>query len=275
MRATSVPPATASEPPSQKSFWTSTTMTALRMRRLCSPAVCRAPSGVALLCVPGRTTLRTWTHHPGLPGRTTPALRTGTQSKGTSRGSRDLAALADRHDARRDGGLAARELEAVPGKRDHRLAQVLTGRVQVGQVGNRPTLAHQRALQQPVVLAEFRCSAGGDDLLDGGPGGLVHAVGGLARALALLVLGALGDRAPVDLDELVDHARGGRPRTGHDRGASAVGVDGRGAERGDRVLVEVAADDDACAGRAESVELRARLASQHAEIAGVDADRAE
>src|SRR6266550_213342 len=86
MRATSVPPATASEPPSQKSFWTSTTMTAV----LIAPIVL---------------------------------------------------VLADRDDARRDGWFAAGELQAVPGQRHHCLAQVLAGRVQIGQIRNRPGVA--------------------------------------------------------------------------------------------------------------------------------------
>ena len=62
---------------------------------------------------------------------------------------------------------------------------------------------------------------------------------------------------------------------GDDRRAGPVGVDRRGGQGGDRELVEVAADDDARAGRAEAVELGAGLAGQHAEVAGVDADRAE
>ena len=55
----------------------------------------------------------------------------------------------------------------------------------------------------------------------------------------------------------------------------AVDVDGFGAQRGDRELVEIARHHDAGLGGAEAVELVADLAGQHAQVAGVDADRAE
>jgi hypothetical protein len=58
-------------------------------------------------------------------------------------------------------------------------------------------------------------------------------------------------------------------------GADAVAVDRVGAQRRDRVLVEVAGHHDAGAGGPQGVELGADLAGQHTEIAGVDADRAQ
>ena len=62
---------------------------------------------------------------------------------------------------------------------------------------------------------------------------------------------------------------------GDQRGADAVAVDrGRG-QRGDGVLVEVGGDHDPGAGRAERVELVAHLLGEHAEVAAVEADRAE
>ena len=97
----------------------------------------------------------------------------------------------------------------------------------------------------------------------------------LAAAVGLLVAAALLHRHAVDLDQLVDHARGRRARAGDHRRADAVDVDGLGAQRGDRELVEVARHHDAGLRRAEAVELLADLAGQHAEVAGVDADRAE
>ena len=82
-------------------------------------------------------------------------------------------------------------------------------------------------------------------------------------------------RYAVHLDQLVDHAGGRRARAGDHRRADAVAVDGFGAQRGDGELVEITGHHDAGLGGAEAVELLAHLAGQHAEVAGVDAHRAE
>ena len=97
----------------------------------------------------------------------------------------------------------------------------------------------------------------------------------LAAAVGFLVAAAFLHRHAVDLDQLVDHAGGRRARAGDHRGADAVDVDGFGAQRGDRELVEVAGHHDAGLRGAEPVELCADLPGQHAQIAGVDADRTE
>ena len=113
------------------------------------------------------------------------------------------------------------------------------------------------------------------DLLHGRAGRLVPADRRLRPAPRLLRRAALGHRPAVDLDQLVDQARRRRAGARDHRGAHAVGVDGLGAQRGDGVLVEVAGQHDPGAGRAQPVELVAGLPREHAEVAGVDADRAE
>src|SRR5687768_3755466 len=91
--ATAAPPATASEPPSQKSFWTSTTINALVMS----------------------------------------ASQVG----------------------RRDRGLAARELQALPRHAHQRRAQAFAVLLQRGDTRIDLSSAHQRDLHQSVVRAEF------------------------------------------------------------------------------------------------------------------------
>ena len=76
-------------------------------------------------------------------------------------------------------------------------------------------------------------------------------------------------------DELVDEAGGRVAAPGDQLGPHAVAVDGRRRERVDRVLVEVAGDDDPGVVRTEPVELLPHLHGQQAEVTGVDADRAE
>ncbi len=152
--------------------------------------------------------------------------------------------------------------------------------------GGAPARAHQRHVEAPQVRVGF--GAWSPTALPGSssaalttisstavPLGRWAAQRSLAAAVAGLVLGALGHRPAVDLDELVDEPRGRRAGAGDHRGARAVDVDRGGGQRGDGVLVEVAADDDARAGRAEPVELGARLVGEHPEITGVDADRAQ
>ena len=63
------------------------------------------------------------------------------------------------------------------------------------------------------------------------------------------------------------------PAAGDELGADAVAVDGRGGERGDRVLVEVAGHHDPGLRRAQVVELLAHAVGQHAEVAGVEPDQ--
>ena len=128
---------------------------------------------------------------------------------------------------------------------------------------HRPPLAaaHQR---RPAAAGRAspgrRSRCGHDDLLDRRAGRLVRArTADLRPPCDSLCSRPLGDRPPVDLDELVDEAaRSGAPQPVTSGGADAVAVDGRGGERGDRVLVEVAGDDDPGARRAEVVELLAR-----------------
>src|SRR3954451_1686776 len=70
-------------------------------------------------------------------------------------------------------------------------------------------------------------------------------------------------------DELVDQTRGGGTAAGHQRGADAVGVDRRGRERGDRVLVEIAGHRDPGADGAEPVQLGAHRVGLLEQVAGV------
>ena len=83
------------------------------------------------------------------------------------------------------------------------------------------------------------------------------------------------DRPAAALDQLVDEAGGRRAGAGDQRGADAVAVDRCGRQRGDRVLVEVAGDDDPGLGGAEAVEQRPHLAGERAEVAAVEPDGAE
>ena len=114
-----------------------------------------------------------------------------------------------------------------------------------------------------------------DDLLDDGAGLLGQAQRLLAAAVGFLVAAAFLDRHAVHLDQLVDHAGGRGARAGDHRCADAVDVDGFGAQRRDRELVEITRHHDAGLGGAEAVELLADLAGQHAQVAGVDAHRTE
>ena len=136
--------------------------------------------------------------------------------------------------------------------------------------------ADERDLQQPLAVA---CSSGTSPAYTSSssavPLGLCAAHRGLAAALGGLVLRALGDRTPVHLDELVDQPGGRGAGSDHDGGPGAVRVDRRGGERRDRELVQVAADDDARAGRTERVELLAGVLGEVGQVAGVDADRTE
>src|SRR4029077_20370741 len=75
--------------------------------------------------------------------------------------------------------------------------------------------------------------------------------------------------------QLVDEAAGRLPAAGDQPGAHAIRVDWRGRERRDRPLVEVGRDDHAGLRGTEVVELAAYLVCEHAEVAGVEPDRAE
>src|SRR5829696_6689715 len=151
--ATSAPPPTGSDPPSQKSFCTSTTISAVR------PAMPLLPS------------------------------------------------ISSVQEYRRDRRLAAGQRESLPRHRDERVAQVVARLLEGRQAVDRGAAAQQRHWQQPVVLAERgRPRRPEGNLLDRRPGRLVPAQGRLAAAARLLGRAALGDRAPLDLDELVDHA---------------------------------------------------------------------
>ena len=113
------------------------------------------------------------------------------------------------------------------------------------------------------------------------PVGVVGPPGGLAPAEALLARRPLGhrrERAVVvvpDRHELVDEAGRGRAGPGHHARADAVAGGRRVGERGDRVLVEVAGDDDPGVGRAELVEQGARPVDLLVQVAAVEPDRAE
>ncbi len=73
-------------------------------------------------------------------------------------------------------------------------------------------------------------------------------------------------------NELVDQRGRRNARAGHQSGADAVAVDrGRG-ERGDRVLIQVAGDDDPGASGAERVELCPDRPGELGEVAAVDPD---
>ena len=109
----------------------------------------------------------------------------------------------------------------------------------------------------------------------GGAGRLVPADRGLAAADGALFSDRLTTGAAVDLDQLVDQAGGRGAGAGHDGGAGAVRVDGLGGQGGDRVLVEVAGDDDLGLGRAQRVEQLAGVGGQHRQVAGVDAHGAQ
>ena len=134
--------------------------------------------------------------------------------------------------------------------------------------------------QRPVVAVVLGRGADADHLGLGDAVAVEPAQRVLAAADGDLVDALLRDRhhhAVVALagDELVDEAAGRVAAAGDQLGADAVAVDrGRG-ERGDRVLVEVAGHHDPGPRRAEVVELLADLVGQHAEVAGVEADRAE
>src|SRR2546430_13439511 len=134
---------------------------------------------------------------------------------------------------------------------------MLPARGEIRQLVRELSAAEQRLLEGPVVRAEdyFVLRLRDDNLLDRSSGCLVHPVGKLPSAVALLVLGSLRDRPAVDVDELVHESGSGGPRADDDRRAGAVDVDGRSGERGDCVLVEVAADDDARSGSSEAVQL--------------------
>ncbi|SKY65063.1 Uncharacterised protein [Mycobacteroides abscessus subsp. abscessus] len=108
-----------------------------------------------------------------------------------------------------------------------------------------------------------RCSVAVEDLLDDGAGGTRDPHGVLRAALRFLVAGAFGDGDAVDLDQFVDHARSRGAAAGDQRGSDAVGVDGLGAQRRDRIFVEVTGDDDLGVRGTQFVELLADLPCQH------------
>jgi hypothetical protein len=104
----------------------------------------------------------------------------------------------------------------------------------------------------------------------------------LAAADAELVAAQFGDgcerRVGAGIaasDQLVDEATGRAAGAGDERGADAVTVDRSRREAGQRVLVEVARDDDPRVLGAELVELAANGPRQVRQVARVDADRAE
>ena len=82
-------------------------------------------------------------------------------------------------------------------------------------------------------------------------------------------------RDPVHLDEFVDHARRRGARTRDHRGADTEAVDRISAQRRDGVFVHVTGHHDLGSGSTECVELAPYLPGQFAEIAGVDAYRAQ
>src|SRR5688500_12153543 len=134
--ATAAPPATASEPPSQKSFCTSTTISALVMSAL--------------------------------------------------------------QIDRRDRGLAARKLEALPRHAHQCGAQPFAALLQRGEVGRGLSSAHQRDLHELVVRAELRFGGRLEhDLLQRRTGVLVPPQRLLPAATRLLGRAALLD-VPAD-----------------------------------------------------------------------------
>src|SRR6202035_5097122 len=93
--------------------------------------------------------------------------------------------------------------------------------------------------------------------------------------MGFLADAAFLNRYAVDFDQLVDHVRGGCTRTGDQRSADPVAVHRFGSQSCDGELVEIAGDHEAGSAAPEPVELFADLAGQHAQVAGVDAYRAE
>src|SRR4051794_22063167 len=224
--ATAVPPVTASEPPSVKSFWTSTMISARR--------------GMV-----------------------------------TSLGSGHRIRLHER----RDGRLPARELATRRRQLRHGRRVPRPGRLERLGADDLAVL-DQLHEQRAVVAVVDRLVPDADHLGLRDAGGPAPAPRPLATADTDLVRALLRDAdelaaRALPRDELVDQTRGGGTAAGHQRGADAVGVDRRGRERSDRVLVEIAGHRDPGTDGAEPVQLGAYRVGLLEQVAGVDPDGAE
>jgi hypothetical protein len=142
-----------------------------------------------------------------------------------------------------------------------------------GHLAGQPPAAHQGD-DEVAVAGPGSDRAAADHLGDRG-GVLVPADGVLAAPHRVLALGLLRHRHAVALDQLVDHAGGRRARSGDQRGADAVAVDRGGHETGDRVLVQVAGDDDAGASRPEGVQQLPGVRGERRQVTGVQPDGAQ
>ena len=189
-------------------------------------------------------------------------------------------------DPRRERWFALGQGQALPGQRAQRVAQSGAAlRERHPASGGDLAVAYQRLVHPPkagvfaeeslglVLASVFRPRH--HDLLGRGTGRAVSAQRDLPASEVDLVLRSLRDRATIDLDQLVDQAGGRRTRADDHCRPGAVDI-GRGSRQaGNRVLVEIAADDDLGVVVPERIELSPRQMGEHAEVAGIDADRAE
>ena len=214
------------------------------------------------------------------PGRSVPpsAATAVVQQFGHRRHFVVMRSPTTRHLAGRDRRLAAATAPGPPTAGcAGRWPPTLARRRQIG-CGRR---AARRAPAARSAAATARSTSGGsddrvDDLLDDRAGRPGQPQRCLAAAVRFLVAAALLHRQAVDLDELVDHAGGRRARAGDHRGARRRRCRRvRRAAPRSRTRRDRRTPRSGCPVAPELVELGAHLAGQHAEIAGVDAHRAE
>src|SRR5699024_4592349 len=211
--ATVEPPATASAPPSQKSFCTSMTsnavLTVYPSSAASAPDYLRDYPLWSLIAIP-------------CSNRSPPDRRRRLCSARPGQWVNTLESVGEHAGDRRFPG---RELQPLPGQAHQSVTQSVAVVLQRGKIVGQLTVAYERNLQRAVVRSDFRWLVDGvDDFLGCGAGGFVSAQCRLAATTGRLVGAAFGDGATVDRHEFVHHFRCGRTGTAHYRAADTVSV---------------------------------------------------
>src|SRR3954463_12386396 len=223
--ATSAPPDTASEPPSQKSFCTSTMINALLI---------------------------------AAPPQTDPDEREATPAEQETSARASVV-----QELRRNRRVATRKLEGARRQFRQRPLVAGAGLGQRLAADDLPA-AYEGAQQRPVVRTRGRL-AGRDDLGDGLAVLAQVPYPPFAPTAARLADRALGHRPQRALrrlrarHQLVDQRRRRCARSGDQRRTAAVPIPRRGGQPGDGVLIQVPGHDDPRLGGAQRVELRPYL----------------